>query len=258
MEAFDLAVGLRAPGPCPVRRDGQVAAGVAPGVLAVGPCVVGQDAFDRDAEGGEGPRWPLREAGAGQCGLVGQVFGVGRAGVVVERGGQAGVSGTVAAAFVRGCRPPGPGLCDRRRRGAAQLLDVDGDQLARAGWSVAADGLAWGPVQDGQQRHGNGPLPTPSWRRRAQVAATCTRSNTDTEHHEERGHGHSGQHQPRLPRSGLRVRAHRSSWRIRTGFLVPVAATARFPTDRAGPVAPGAVRLLGVGVVRGTSAHTWR
>ncbi len=73
VEAFDLAVGLEPPGPGPARADVQVAAGLTPGVLGVGPGVVGEDPFDRDAACGEPDGGPGEEAGGGGGGLVGQV-----------------------------------------------------------------------------------------------------------------------------------------------------------------------------------------
>lgn len=150
MEAFDLAVGLRPPGPGPAGADAQVAAGVPPGVLAVGPGIVGQDPFDADAQGREVGRGPGQEGRAGRGGLVGQVLGVGDAAVVVEGGVQVGPAGAVGPAAV--AAGPAESLVAAAVGDPAQLLDVDVDQFAGAGAFVAADGFAGGPVQGRQGR----------------------------------------------------------------------------------------------------------
>ncbi len=152
MEAFDLAVGLRTPGPGPAGADAQVAAGVAPGVLAVGPGVVGQDPFDADAQGREVGGGPHEEGCAGRGGLVGKVFGVGNAAVVVECGVEVGVSGAVASVLVRAACCPAEDFVAAAVGNPAQLLDVDVDQFAGSGAFVAADGLAGRTVQGGQGR----------------------------------------------------------------------------------------------------------
>lgn len=135
-----LAVGPRAPGPGPAWADAQVTAGLAPGVLAVGPGVVGQDPFDGDAQGREPGGRPGEEGRAGRGGLVGQVFGVGEAGVVVEGGVQVGPAGAglVAASF-----GSAEGLVAAAVGDPAELLDVDVDQLARAGAFVSSATTSW-------------------------------------------------------------------------------------------------------------------
>ncbi len=143
VEAFDFAVGLRAPGPGEAGADAQLVAGVAPGVLGVGPGVVGQDPLDGDAASCEPGGCSSQEGRAGGGPLVRQVLGVGQAGVVVQGGVQVGVSGA-GAVLAAGC--PAEGFVSAAIGDAAEFLDVDVDQFAGPGAFVAADGFAGGPV----------------------------------------------------------------------------------------------------------------
>ena len=117
-------------------------------------------------------------------------FGVGQAGVVIDRGVHVFVAhaGCVAGGEVLGAAaavdPPAAAVTE-----PADLLDVDVDEFAGAGAFVAADELAGGPVQPGQPVqtvpdedgvHGRGGQPvaaqaggTAEWVRRAQTRASC-------------------------------------------------------------------------------------
>jgi hypothetical protein len=97
-------------------------AGVAPGVLGVGPGVVGQDPFDGDAVCGEPGGCPSQEAGAGGGLLVGEVLGVGKAGVVVQGGVQVGVAGAACALLVGAAGCPAEDLVAAAVGDAAEFL----------------------------------------------------------------------------------------------------------------------------------------
>jgi hypothetical protein len=125
-------------------------AGLAPGVLGVGPGVVGQDAFDGDAVGGEPGGGSSQEGRPGGGGFVGQVFDVGQAGAVVQGGVQVGVSHAVAAVLVRAAGRPAEDLVAAAVGDAAELFDVDVDQFAGPGAFVASHGFTGGPVADDQ------------------------------------------------------------------------------------------------------------
>jgi hypothetical protein len=162
MEPFNLAVGLGSVRAGAFVGDPGVGQGLAPRAGAVAGAVVGQDALDGDPGGLEERLGAGPERGGGVFGLVGQDFGVGQAGVVVDRGVQAavpdgrgtgggtgvGVSGLVAFAAGSAGGPVATAVRD-----VAQFLDVDVDQFARGGLHVAADRGAGGPIQPGQSGH---------------------------------------------------------------------------------------------------------
>jgi hypothetical protein len=63
-----------------------LSAGLTPPVGAVAAAVIGQDALDADAAGGEPRVRAVQERGCGRRGLVIVDLGVGQAGVVIDRG----------------------------------------------------------------------------------------------------------------------------------------------------------------------------
>jgi hypothetical protein len=81
VEAFDLAVGLRAVGAGALVDDAGCGEGVAPGVWAVAGAVVGQDALDGDPGLGKEVLGAGPEHGGGLLLLIGQDLAVGQAGI---------------------------------------------------------------------------------------------------------------------------------------------------------------------------------
>ena len=96
VEALDLAVGLRAVGPGPLRPHAAEAAGGAEQAALVGAAIIGEHGPHLDAELGEpGPR-PLQEGGRADGALVREDLAVGEARVVVHGGVDEGVAGAAA------------------------------------------------------------------------------------------------------------------------------------------------------------------
>jgi len=94
-----------------------------------------------------------QEGRAGRSCLVGQVFGVGEAGAVVQGGVQVGVSGAAPAVLVGPAGRAAQDLVAAAVGDAAEVLDVDVDEFAGAGAFLAADRLPVVPVggrQSGQ------------------------------------------------------------------------------------------------------------
>ena len=108
MESLDLAVGLGAVRPGPLRDDVECSAGVSPGVGAVGRPVVGQDTLHDDPAVSEPGHSPAQHTD-GCVGLfVGTDLGLGQAGVIVndrvdERGADPGPVALTALAGPLGC-----------------------------------------------------------------------------------------------------------------------------------------------------------
>lgn len=151
-KAFYFPVRLRAPGPGESAADVEVVAGLSPGVLAVGPGVVGEHSLDGYAVPGEPGMCPAEEGRAGSGLLVGQGFGVGQPGVIVERGVQEQVSAPTIALLVGASGRAPEDAVSAAVGDATQLLHIDVDEFARAGAFVATHHFAGGTVAGGQSR----------------------------------------------------------------------------------------------------------
>lgn len=147
VEAFDLAVGLRAVGPGSLVGDVGGGQHVPPGVGLVAGAVVGQHALDGDPGLGEELLGAGPERGGGVLALIGEDLAVGQAGVVVDGVVEIAVAGpgAVLAAGLAAERLVAAAVGD-----VAELLDVDVDQLARRVVLVASDDAAGGAVQVGE------------------------------------------------------------------------------------------------------------
>lgn len=139
------------PARSPVWAGAQLVAGRAPGVLRVGPGVVGQHALGGDVLGGKPCGGPDVGGRAGRGCLIGEMLGVGEPGVVIECGMQVEVT-VVCAGLVGAAGGPAECLVAGAVGEAAELLDVDVDQFAGGGAFVAAHRPTGGPVQACQRR----------------------------------------------------------------------------------------------------------
>jgi hypothetical protein len=154
VEPFGLPVGPGPPGLDEPAGDAQLRAGGDPRLadpVALG--VVGEHPGDGDAAGGEPGHRPGEEAGAGAGALVGQHFGVGQPGVIVD-GHVHVVPAQSAAADLLGAavHPPAAAVGH-----PAELLDVDVQQItgvlalvAAVAVPPAAQQLPGEPVHVGQ------------------------------------------------------------------------------------------------------------
>ena len=147
-EAFCFPVCLWAVGPSAEVFDAERSAGEGVDGGAVAAAVVGEHPLDLDAVAlveGDGA---VEEAGDGGCLLVVEHLGVGETAVVVDGdvdvlpadsvadvAGPVGVFGVVVLSAAAAHPPAGAAL------DAAELLDVDVEQLARSGAFVADDRL---------------------------------------------------------------------------------------------------------------------
>ncbi|MDT5067000.1 MAG: hypothetical protein QOK02_3155 [Mycobacterium sp.] len=92
VKSLDFAVGLGSVGACPLVRDVQFSAGIAPGVGFVAGAVVGQDPLDVDSTHGEPGHCAAEDADGSVGGFVVMDLGVGHPGVVVDDGVYVGVA----------------------------------------------------------------------------------------------------------------------------------------------------------------------
>jgi hypothetical protein len=116
--------------------------------VAVGEGVVGQHPLDGDAMAGEEHPGPAEEPGAAVAALIGQDFGIGQPGVVVDGGMDIVIAWAmlaVASALLKRVAAMNPMAATLTE--PPELLDVHVDQLAWPEAFIAADQLAAGPVQ---------------------------------------------------------------------------------------------------------------
>ena len=149
VEALDLAVGLGVVGPGAARPDASGQAGPLEGVAAVARAVVGEHGPPADPVLVEPGSRPPPERDRGDRALVGQHLAVGEAGVVVDGGMDEGVADPAVAVV----RVAAAAVCSPATAwgDAAQLLDVDVDEVAGRGVLVAAaDHLPGGAVEPGK------------------------------------------------------------------------------------------------------------
>src|ERR1039458_9895701 len=170
-EAFGFAVGLGSVGAGAEVADPEGAAGGSVDRGAVGAAVIGQDPLDGDAVAGVEGDSTSEKADDGASALIGQDFGVGQAGAVIDSDVHAlpacGLAPDAKGVLASWPQAPG-GRSGEPGAGAAvdpsQPLDVDVDQLTRPLALVAdrwlkaeASELAHSdPVQDprdGRERH---------------------------------------------------------------------------------------------------------
>ena len=140
MEAFDLAIGLRATWPGLLHDGPGLGTGLRPTAL-VARAVVGDDAFTDNALRSEPGDRSMPERGGGVAGFVVVDLGVHEAGAVIEcRVDEPVASSAVAAAAT--VEPPAAAVGD-----PTDLLHIDVDELTRPVALIAADRFdVGGPV----------------------------------------------------------------------------------------------------------------
>jgi hypothetical protein len=165
-EAFGLAIGLRAIGFSEEMGEAELAAGGGEEVGAVGGAAICEETLDGDVVSGEEVESLLESGEDAWESFVWEETGEGEAGVVID----GDVEGLDAGAWI--AHEAIAGGADARAREAAQLLDVEVEEVARVSAFVAHGGRFWRFEREDLGFEGRGSLARLAKRSRRTLAET--------------------------------------------------------------------------------------